>query len=207
MDCVDIKVGFACNNDCVHCVTADKRRFGELTAEQIKDEMSFWRRKIDARDGEQVRTVVVLTGGEPTIRPELPELVAHARGLGFAAVELQTNARALGDASLVKTLAEAGLTSTLVALHGPAADVHDAITQQPGGFDETTAGMRHLIDNGIDVRTNTVISRLNVEHLPRLAPFLGDQFPEMRFGQLTFPHPNGSAETNFDRVVPPMADT
>ena len=207
MDCVDIKVGFACNNDCVHCVTADKRRFGELTREQIQGEIEYWARQVVADDGDPSAVVLVLTGGEPTIRPELPELIAYARGAGFERIELQTNARALSDAALAEAVAEAGLTSALVALHAPIAEVHDAITQRPGGFAETTAGMRHLINHGVEVRVNAVISRLNLEHLPALVPFLAEQFPEVRLTQLTFPHPNGNAETNFERVVPPLAET
>ena len=140
MDCVDIKVGFACNNDCLHCVTADKRVFGDLTTEGLMREIEHYRAHTDA--------VLVITGGEPTIRDDLVELVQFARGIGFTRIQLQTHARAASDPALAEGLADAGLTSALVALHAPNAEAHDAITRAPGGFLETTAGMRNLLQFG-----------------------------------------------------------
>jgi hypothetical protein len=67
--------------------------------------------------------------------------------------------------------------------------------------------MRNLINNGVSVRTNTVISRLNLTDLGGMAPFLAAQYPEIRLGQLTFPHPNGNAYSNFDRVIPQLTET
>lgn len=198
MDCVDIKVGFDCNNDCLHCVTADKRRFGRLTATRIKEEIAFYKDHPEA--------TLVITGGEPTIRQELAEVIHYARGLGFTRIEIQTNARRLANERLARSLAEAGLTSALVALHAPVAEVHDRITQRAGGFAETTAGMHNLISNRVEVRTNIVISRLNLSHLETMVPFLSGEFPEIKLAQLTFPHPNGSAYTNFDQVVPRLTE-
>jgi len=198
MDLIDIKIGFSCNNNCLHCVTADKRQFGDLTLTKIKEELSFYQ--------DQVAATLVITGGEPTIRPELPDLIEYARELGFTRIELQTNARMLANERLTLSLARAGLTSVLAALHAPYAELHDRIVQKPGAFIETTAGMRNLISNKIEVRTNTVISRLNLAHLEVMVPFFASQFPGLRMAQLTFPHPNGNAYKNFHQVVPRIAE-
>jgi len=55
MDCVDIKVGFGCNNDCLHCVAADKRKFGDLSAARIKEEIAFYQKHTEA--------ILVITAG------------------------------------------------------------------------------------------------------------------------------------------------
>jgi MoaA/NifB/PqqE/SkfB family radical SAM enzyme len=199
MDCVDIKVGFSCNNDCLHCVTADKRKVGDLPAARIKEEIAFYQKHTEA--------LLVVTGGEPTIRPELPEVIKYAHKLGFTRIEMQTNGRRLANEPLAKTLAEAGLTSALVALHAPNQEIHDQIIGRRDGFSETTAGMRNLISNGVIVRTNTVISKLNLPYLEALVPFLAGQFPEIRMAQLTFPHPNGNAYKNFEKVIPQLRET
>jgi len=198
MDCVDIKVGFSCNNDCLHCVTSDKRKFGDLSAERIKEEIAFYKKHTEA--------VLILTGGEPTLRPELPDLIRQARQLGFTQIELQTNGRRVADEHLARKLAEAGLTSALVALHGPNQEIHDLIVRRRGAFAEAIAGMRNLIANRVTVRTNTVISKLNLPHLEAMVPFLSSQFPELRMAQLTFPHPNGNAYKNFEQVIPQLGE-
>ena len=199
MDCVDLKIGFSCNNDCLHCVTADKRKFGDLAVARIKEEIAFYQKHTEA--------VLVLTGGEPTLRPELPDLVEQARRTGFTRIELQTNGRRLASEPLARKLAEAGLTSALVALHGPQHEIHDPIVKRQGAFAETIAGMRNLIANRRTVKTNTVISKLNLPHLEAMVPFLSRQFPELRMAQLTFPHPNGNAYKNLKLVVPLLKET
>jgi len=199
MDCIDIKVGFACNNDCLHCVTADKRVFGDLTTEKLLTEIEHY--------SGHTQAVLVLTGGEPTIRPDLVDLVAFAHDTGFARIQLQTNARALADPKLADELARAGVDSALVALHGPSAEVHDAITRAPGGFVQTLAGMGNLLSNGVEVGTNTVISRLNLDHLEAMPELLATELPGIEGGHLTFPHANGNALKYFDQVVPPLGQT
>lgn len=198
MDCVDVKIGFGCDNDCLHCVTADKRKFGDLPAAKIREEIAYYRNHAEA--------LLVITGGEPTLRPELPDLIHQGRKRGFTRIELQTNGRRLANERLARTLAGAGLTSALVALHGPHPEIHDPIVRRQGGFAETTAGMRNLIVNGVAVRTNTVISKLNLGHLEAMVPFLAGQFPEVRMAQLTFPHPNGNAYKYFEQVVPQLGE-
>ncbi len=199
MDCVDIKVGFSCNNDCLHCVTADKRKFGDLAGIKIQEEIAFYRDHTEA--------LLVITGGEPTLRPDLPDLVKQARQIGFTRIELQTNGRKLADEKLARSLAEAGLTSALVALHAPRPEIHDQIVKRRGAFSETAAGMRNLIANRVVVRINTVVSKLNLQYLETLVPFLSAHFPEVHMAQLTFPHPNGNAYKNFKLVIPRLGET
>ena len=90
---VDIKLHYACNNRCIHCVIADQRdaamakrgRDFRTTSEVVAELVDAATKGFD---------VVTFTGGEPTLRRDLPELVQAAHQLGLK-VGLQTNGRAL----------------------------------------------------------------------------------------------------------------
>lgn len=191
---VDLKVGFACNNRCVFCVQGTKReRYGARPAEELRDILRRERGRVDA---------VVFTGGEPTVRPDLPDLVAHARELGYRTIQIQTNGRMLAHRRYLERLVAAGATEFSPALHGHVAALHDHLTGAPGAFSQTVTGIRHLKAMGRFVLTNTVVNRSNYRHLPEIARLLVslgvDQF------QLAFVHPVGTAGTLFASVVPRM---
>src|SRR5439155_9612813 len=76
-----------------------------------------------------------LQGGEPTIWPELPSLVAEARRLGFGFIGVVTNGRKLADARFAEALLGAGLDAVTASLLGPDAATHDAVAAAPGAFD------------------------------------------------------------------------
>lgn len=188
------------NNDCIHCVAADKKRVEDLPTRAVKGEIDHYSRVADLEHSE-----LVLTGGEPTIRTDLPQIVSYARSTGFRALLIQTNGRAI-DGSFAVVLAESGLTRALVAVHGPEKRIHESITRAPGSFAETMSGIAHLLSAGITVRTQTVISRLNLRSLPRLVDLLARTFPQLQAIQVVFPHPIGNAGAHFDRVVPRLSE-
>lgn len=114
---------------------------------------------------------LVLTGGEPTLRRDLPALVAHARRSAAGAplsIVLETNG-ALVDLERARSLAAAGLDRARV--HLPAwGDACDAITRDEGGFARTRAAIRALASAGLAVELATPIVRANlacVSSIPR----------------------------------------
>jgi radical SAM protein with 4Fe4S-binding SPASM domain len=118
---------------------------------------------------------VSFTGGEPTLRHDLPELVGYARRSLGLRVNLITNGTLLSDA-LVDRLKEADLNSAQVSVEGPNAGIHDALTRAAGSFEASIDGIRRLIKAGIIVHTNTTLNRLNVEvaaEMPALVQSLG----------------------------------
>lgn len=145
---------------------------------------------------------VVFTGGEPTVRNDLPDLVAFARDLGYHTIQIQTNGRMFAHRAYLERLVAAGATEFSPALHGHIAALHDHVTGAPGAFSQTVTGIRHLKALGRFVLTNSVVVRSNYRHLPELARLLVslgvDQF------QLAFVHPVGTAFTRFEEVVPRM---
>ncbi|NOZ02071.1 MAG: radical SAM protein [Deltaproteobacteria bacterium] len=198
---MDIKLSYACNNNCVHCVVADQRvgalekrgRDFRTTAEVVAELESAAARGFE---------VVTFTGGEPTLRKDLPLLVKRARDLGLA-VGLQTNARVLAYGPARAALLKMDVRF-VVAVHGPDKEIHDAVTRAPGSFDQTIEAVRRLTEAGEKVTGKVVISRLNSAVLPDIAQVL------VRAGahrvNFTFPHGLGNAASDFEGVVPRYRD-
>jgi len=109
---------------------------------------------------------VSFTGGEPTLRPGLPGLVRHAKGLGLR-VNLITNGQRLTD-RLTGALADAGLDSAQVSLEGPDPATHDGLVGRRGAFDRLWDGVERLRAHDVRVHTNTTVSRGNVGRLSEI---------------------------------------
>ncbi len=192
----DIKVGFACNNRCTFCAQGEKRRgMGFIEAHTLVNHM-----RTAFRPGRGL----VLTGGEPTIRRDLVDLVKAARIIGYRRIQVQTNGRMLHYRDLVRRLASAGVTEVSPALHGPTAAVHDGLTRAPGSFDQTSAGITNAVAAGLDVITNTVVAKNNLAHLAETLTTL--HALGVRHAQLALVHPVGTAAERFDEVVPRISD-
>lgn len=191
---VDLKVGFSCNNRCVFCVQGDKRaRHAPRPAEELR---RILREESRSADG------VVFTGGEPTVRKDLPELVAYARELGYRTIQIQTNGRMFAHRAYVRRLVEAGANEFSPALHGHVPALHDFLTSAPGAFAQTVAGIAALKALGQFVLTNTVVTRSSYRHLPDIARLLVSLGVDQL--QLAFVHPVGTAGDRFASVVPRM---
>jgi MoaA/NifB/PqqE/SkfB family radical SAM enzyme len=191
---IDVKVGFACNNHCVFCVQGDKRaRFAPRSGKELRSILRAERERADS---------VVFTGGEPTVRKDLPELVAWAKELGYRTIQIQSNGRMFAHPGFVQRLVAAGANEFSPALHGHLASLHDFLTSAPGSFAQTVAGIRNLKAAGQVVITNSVVTKSSYRHLPDLARLLValgvDQL------QLAMVHPVGTAGERFDSVVPRM---
>jgi radical SAM protein with 4Fe4S-binding SPASM domain len=140
---------------------------------------------------------VSFTGGEPTLRPGLPRLVAHAKGLGLK-VNLISNGQRL-DAARVDALAEAGLDSVQLSLEGPTAAVHDELVARPGAFDRLWGAVGRLRERGLRVHTNTTLNRRNLPHAPAIVDLVADRGLERLTMNLVIPC--GSAGGERDLTV------
>lgn len=173
-DVVDVKVGYRCNNRCVHCAVEwvrqgliEDRKRADLTTEEVE-------RLVDEATAAGAAGVV-LTGGEATIRRDFPRLLRHVAGRGLRCI-VQTHGGAFARQVLVDRIADIGDVSFVVALHGSSAAVHDRIAGRAGSFEETCAGIRNLTAAGKVVLVKIVILRLNqgeVVPVARLARSLG----------------------------------
>ena len=197
----DIKLGYTCNNRCIHCVIADQRdRALQLRGSTDRTTQEYVSELLDAK--RRGLSDVIFTGGEPTIRKDLLQLMHKARTLGLR-VHVQTNGRILAYRAMVEKAAPLQAI-WCVALHGPTAAVHDGIVGIPGAFDQTLRGLQNLREFKQHVLGKVVISKLNVPHLAEIVGLLASVGAE--HVNLAFPHALGSAREHFDEVVPTYTD-
>lgn len=113
---------------------------------------------------EQGASEIVLTGGEPTLRRDLPLLIERALVMGARRVTLETNA-ALIDEGRARALSRAGLSRARV--HLPAwGEEADRISRDEGGFERTLKGLAALCSAGIEVQAALPVVRSNIASLP-----------------------------------------
>ncbi len=148
-----------CNLNCIHCysLSADTDFPGELTTEEVFAVM------------EDLRAfgvpVLILSGGEPLLRPDIFEISKRARALGFY-VGLSTNG-ALIDEATADRIAAVGYDYVGVSLDGIGA-VHDRFRRVPGCYEASLRGIRLCRDHGIKVGLRFTVTERNVESLSRM---------------------------------------
>ncbi|MCD6263551.1 radical SAM protein [Candidatus Bathyarchaeota archaeon] len=162
---MDLALTFRCQNNCLHCYAGGPHETPELSTED-------WKRVMD-RLHELGVFIYTFTGGEPTLREDLPELLAHAQRIG-AVTGLITNGRRLKDEEYVESLVEAGLDFVQITLESHLPEVHDAITQSPGSWEETVEGIRRIVPTPIYATTNTTLNRMNADHFLETIQFIHD---------------------------------
>jgi len=152
----------ACDLACVHCRASAQpdRHPMELSTEEGK-------RLIDQIAALQV-PVFVLTGGDPIKRPDLFELIGHARSVGVR-VSLTPSATPLLTRDVVVRLKEAGLARMAVSLDGASTETHDAFRGLSGSFARTLDAVRWANEVGLPVQINTTFSRRNIGELDAIA--------------------------------------
>lgn len=161
-----VRIGFRCNQACHFCFVST-----HLPAPPVA--------RVEAAIDEiaGLRGILVLSGGEPTLDPRLPEYVRRGKAHGAVEVELQTNATRLGDPERCRALALAGLDIAFVSLHGATAAVGDEVTAAPGTFARTLAGLDQLRDAGIRTRINFVLCTRNHHELPAFVALVAERWP------------------------------
>jgi len=203
-DCrLHICIGENCNNNCVFCMEEDRGARRQRLA-QI-DTAAAVRIMRSAPD----RNQVMFTAGEPTLREDLPALVAKARSLGFRQIGVVTNGQRLAYADYLATLVESGLNHVIVSIHGHMPSLHDSLTRTPGSFAHTTTGMTHILKlraSGTNLRfaTATVLCRRNLPEIRSLLDFLATFGPDERV--LTAIQPLGRGDRYFRSLVPRYTD-
>lgn len=116
----------------------------------------------------QPSPLVVMTGGDPMKRADLPELVSYAVSKHLA-VALSPSATPLLTAEALAMLKNAGLKVISLSLDGASAATHDTFRGVQGVFDRTLKLWQAALALGLKVQINTTVSRTNLTDLPRIA--------------------------------------
>ena len=147
-----------CNQKCIFCYAAGQEmgKTQELTTQQ-------WKQAIDRLDAARV-PMVTFTGGEPTQRGDIAELVGYAKRM---VTRLNTNGVNLTP-ELVSQLKAAGLDSLQVTLYSHDEAVHNALVGC-NHFADTVQGIRNAVQAGLDISINTPLCRKNADYDKTLA--------------------------------------
>jgi heme b synthase len=149
-----------CNLACQHCrasATLGPYR-GELdtgTALTLLDQIA-----------EVGQPIVILTGGEPLLRPDIFEIAAHGTRQGLRMV-MAPNGTLITEKTALK-MAEAGIKRISVSLDGATKGVHDRFRGVDGAFESALAGIRLAKAAGIEFQINTTISKKNLDQIPKI---------------------------------------
>jgi len=149
---MDLALTFRCQNDCVHCYAGGPHETPELSTAQ-------WKSVIDKLSEIGV-FILTFTGGEPTLREDLPELLQYAQNKGMV-TGLISNGRKQKDKAYVAALEKSGLDFVQVTLESHKPQVHDKMTGEKGSWKETIAGIQNAVQSQIYVSTNTTLSKHN----------------------------------------------
>ncbi|WP_163139272.1 heme d1 biosynthesis radical SAM protein NirJ [Arhodomonas sp. KWT] len=155
-----------CNLACKHCyaTSADIDFAGELSGAEIDTVM------------DDLRAfgvpVLILSGGEPLMHPEIHRIARRARDMGFF-VGLSTNGTLI-DESNVATIAETGFDYVGISLDG-LGETHDRFRKRRGAFDESVHALRLCRDAGIKVGVRFTLAEENAHDLPGLLQLVADE--------------------------------
>jgi heme b synthase len=158
----------SCNLNCVHCRAAANcgPYPGELSTQkcfQLIDEIAA-----------MSSPVIILTGGEPLLRPDIFEIAAYGTGKGLRMV-LATNGT-LVDESIARRMIASGIKRVSISIDGADAQSHDAFRNEPGAFAGAMRGIDALKSAGMEFQINTTITAANlfqIKDILKLAKKLG----------------------------------
>ncbi|MGA7983049.1 MAG: heme d1 biosynthesis radical SAM protein NirJ [Chromatiaceae bacterium] len=155
-----------CNLTCKHCyaTSADRDFPGELSTEQVFAVMDDLRA--------YGVSALILSGGEPLMRPDLFEIADRAKTLGFY-VGLSTNGTLIGPDNLPSIIA-AGFDYVGISLDGLRA-THDRFRRREGAFDAALGGLRQCRDAGLKVGLRFTLTQDNAAELPDLLRLMSDE--------------------------------
>jgi radical SAM protein with 4Fe4S-binding SPASM domain len=162
---MDLALTYRCNNDCSHCYNESHRDGDELSVSAWKIVLSrLWTTGIPH---------IVFTGGEPTLYPDLAELIRYAGSLGQI-TGLNTNGRKLKDQSFITDLVDAGLDHVQITLESHLESIHDRMVTRQGAWNDTILGIQNALSQKLFVMTNTTLLKENSRYLPETLEFLAE---------------------------------
>ncbi len=117
--------------------------------------------------------ILVLTGGDCLLRPDIFEIVDYATELGVpVAMSPSVTPMLTGDA--IQNMVDRGVKAVSLSLDGATPQTHDGVRGIPGHFDQTIPAIKALVAAGLKVQINTTVMRANVEELADIAKIIAD---------------------------------
>ena len=149
MALLDVVLGYDCNLACTYCTITDEMRQRALPTERVA-------REIDRAASRGFREIA-FTGGEPTIRSDLPALVRHARRRGFEHVKVASNGLRYAHAAYLEHLVESGVDRFHMSMHAFTEDAYEATVRREGTAPLRRMAIANLVERGLDPMADLIL--------------------------------------------------
>ncbi len=193
-----IRINGHCNMSCSFCFV--DRTAPDFDAGELKREIQ------QMADGGTKH--LVLSGGEPTLHPQLAELIAFAKSLDtFDVIEMQSNGVKCADLEYARELVDAGLQKVTFSLHSVDPEHSDSITRLPNAFGKTMQAIHNFRELGILTQIAHVLTKSNYQELPSTVRYLREEFPaEGGHLSICLAIAQGISDLVFEWVIPKFSD-
>ncbi len=178
---------YACNESCVHCYA----HYPGLVLPPRQLPFEVYRRTIDelAKLG---CMHIALTGGDPFMHRDFPEVFFYARKRGFVC-DVYTNGLSLYDnQQMLERMAAAQPRAFFISLYGSCPEVHDLVTCVPGSFVKTLHVVRRLRGLDVPVVLNVMLLSINHHDLPNIVRLAKELEAEYRVNMSLIMRNDGS---------------
>jgi MoaA/NifB/PqqE/SkfB family radical SAM enzyme len=189
-----VRVNFQCNQACTFC-------FVSTHLPTARDKAIRAAIVNAGRRGARI----TISGGEPTLNPKLLEYIRLARQHSHGPVELQSNAIRFADMAFAQAVIGAGVDEMFVSLHGSTAEISDAVTEAPGTFVKTVAGLDNLARLDVVLGLNFVMCERNYRDLPEYIRFVHGRWPKALLS-LSFVAPSSDVVPLDRGLIPRYSD-
>lgn len=170
-----------CNLRCVHCYLGDDRSPSSASREL---DTAFWLSVVD-QVAEAGCLNLLITGGEPFLRPDFAEVYTRAKKRGML-VSVFTNGTRLDDA-LVGLFSDLPPWLVEVSLYGASKETYDLVTTVPGAWEKCLAGVDALCAAGVRVGLKTVVLQGNRHEVAAMREMAASRGASFRVDPAIFP--------------------
>lgn len=157
MPLLDIVLGYDCNASCTYCTITREMRKRALPTAKIA-------REIDRAAAAGFRGIA-FTGGEPTIRQDLPALVRYAKSRGFVDVKVCSNGLRYAYAPYLDHLVEAGVTQFNVSAHAFGPESYERTTRLAGAWTSFERAIAHLVERKLEPTLDLIVKNDTYERI------------------------------------------
>ena len=146
-----VPVTYDCNDNCISCPVPRRQHKDNPSLEDIKKEID---------EALKNSKHIEINGGEPTLRKDLLKILTYIEKKNPLEIGLLTNARSFYYENLTKKISKIKNLKIITTLYGHNPQVHDAITRNPGSFNQKIAGIKNLAKYNTPIELRILLHKM-----------------------------------------------
>jgi len=158
-----VRITKACNNRCLFCLDSENQDGEIVPLKKVLEELRSGR-------GEGA-TRAIISGGEPTIHPDIFRIIREAKEMGYQHVQIISNGRMLAYEDFVKKLKAAGLDEVTISFHSHLKKQMEKMTRAKGSHAQAMKGLMNVLKYNLIVSIDIVINKINYKTLAESMKF------------------------------------